>query len=156
MRVMPGMMNNMCRGGDVARNGAKLRIALAAKIMRKGSAGRGAAHAGRAVRRGKLPPASRQDWCRSCGCAAPQALPAAPYLSRRKPAAGTSRQKPAPAARDENAPPRRHRYKHAGGVGTHPGDRDGRPLRPARTARAAAGWQKTSQYARPANKPISQ
>lgn len=35
MRVMPGMMNNMCRCGDVARKGAKLRIALAAKIVKR-------------------------------------------------------------------------------------------------------------------------
>ena len=35
MRVMPGMMNNMCRCGDVARKGVKLRIALAAKIVKR-------------------------------------------------------------------------------------------------------------------------
>jgi hypothetical protein len=120
---MPGMMNNMCRGGDVARNGAKLRIALAAKIMKRVAPGAElraqvglygkevassiAARLAPLLRLRSATSASR------CG-----------VLKLAKTGCWYQSAKPAPAARDENAPPRRHRYKRAGGVGAHPAGRD--------------------------------
>ncbi len=102
VRVVSGMVNKMEIRRERLRDGAKLRVALAAQVVK----------IARLQRRAQIGLRGKEVACSIAASVAPlfrlrkaTTTHAARHSAKRRPAADTSRQRPAQAARGENVPP---------------------------------------------------